>query len=515
MSCPLTWAGCPRPIDTKMNRTTTLAAFFAAVVLAFAACDPQEIPAPTPDVPDTEQQDTVTTETPDTTDVNEVPEDPVIVDDNSAFEGLKHSEFAESEEKFANPERGFYFVESVHSATEKPLQPTLMSVQRKFNRTVMYMGCYLTDYMESDVAPEFLELLRTNLQVAREGGVKIVLRFAYTDDQNSANPEPTPEWVLRHIENITPVLQEFGDIIMCFQAGFVGVWGEWYYTKHFVSNPKTPEEHALRKQVTDAMLKALPADRQIALRTPMFARMMYAKDYTDTLTLATAHNGSDRSRLSGFNDCFGASSSDQGTFSGSETREFWKKDTRYVFMGGETCAVSNYCKCEQSIKDMEDYHWTYLNSEYNGKVLNVWKNGGCFEEVERRLGYRLWMKDAFITETPAAGSDIRVALRIVNTGFSAPINPRAVELILVDGNGNKTVYDLDDVDPRYWFAGERHILDKTIQLPADASGDCVLYLNLPDPEVTIHDNPLFSIRLANDGIWDETTGYNKIAEFTL
>lgn len=493
-----------------MNKTMKFAALFAAAAFVFAACEPQTVPDP-----DQEQQDTTTTEKPDTTDVGDGPEEDVIIDDNSAFEGLSHSTFVESDEDFPNPERGFYFVKSVDSSAEKPIAKSLLQVQRRLKRTVIYMGCYLSDFMESDVSEEYLNLLRANFQVFRESGVKCVLRFAYTDDQYAKDPEPTPEWVLRHIENVTPVLQEYGDVIMCFQAGFVGVWGEWYYTKHFVSNPKTPEEHALRKQVTDAMLRALPQNRQIALRTPMFARNMYADSYTDTLTLATAHNGSDRSRLSGFNDCFGASSSDQGTFDGSATREFWKKDTRYVFMGGETCAVSNYCKCVQTLKDMEDYHWTYLNSEYNGKVHAVWQNEGCWEEIQRRLGYRLWMKDAFLSEAPTAGADLRVALRIVNVGFSAPINPRVVELILVDGSGNKTVYALDDVDPRYWFAGERHILDKTIQLPADASGKCTLYLNLPDPEETLHDNPLFSIRLANDDIWDEATGYNKIAEFSL
>ena len=78
-----------------------------------------------------------------------------------------------------------------------------------------------------------------------------------------------------------------------------------------------------------------------------------------------------------------------------------------------------------------------------------------------------------------------------------------------------SVYAQEDVDPRYWFAGEKHILDKTIKLPADASGKCTLYLNLPDPKPTLHDNPLYSIRLANDDVWEEETGYNKVAEFTL
>ena len=79
----------------------------------------------------------------------------------------------------------------------------------------------------------------------------------------------------------------------------------------------------------------------------------------------------------------------------------------------------------------------------------------------------------------------------------------------------KAIQEYMDVDPRYWFVGEAITLDRMIKIPADASGECTLYLNLPDPKVTLHDNPRFSIRLANEGVWDEETGYNKIATFTL
>jgi hypothetical protein len=183
-------------------------------------------------------------------------------------------------------------------------------------------------------------------------------------------------------------------------------------------------------------------------------------------------------------------------------------------MGGETCGLSNYCTCENSLKDMEDYHWTYMNSGYNGSVLDRWTTDGCMDEVKRRLGYRLSVADVYHS-APAAGADLQVALRIKNSGFAAPMNPRAVELVLVDGNGNKTVYELKDVNPRFWFANKTSVINQTIAIPAEAAGTCTLYLNLPDPKPTLHDNPDFSIRLANDNVWDAATGYNKILEFTL
>ena len=432
-------------------------------------------------------------------------------------EDMTTKSYKESDEVILNPERGFHVGKDFYYATASPLTKGYIKMQRKLGRTLFYTGYYLTDYMESDIAPDYLDMIRKNMAVLREHGGKCILRFAYkTDMYETGHPwDASPEWVARHIQQLKPIMQEYGDVILCLQAGFVGVWGEWAFTDHFVSGPKTPEEHALRKKVMVDLLDAMPKDRQIALRTPMFKKNMFLESYSDTLTIETAFSGSDVSRICGHNDCFGADRSDMGTFVGKLTRDFWKSETRYVLMGGETCQVSNYCLCAQSLKDMEDYHWTYLNSGYHSGVYERWKTDGCFDEVEKRLGYRLSLKEVSHTAVPQAGKDFRVVMTIRNTGFAGPANPRAVELVLVDGSDNETVYELNDLDPRYWFAGKEHVIDRTIVIPEDASGECRLYLNLPDPEPTLHDNPLFSIRLANDGIWNEDKGYNRLTTFTL
>ena len=434
-----------------------------------------------------------------------------------SYEGLSHISFTESDEIFANPERGFYKHYDFTGSKASPLSASTLKADRINGITLCYTGHYLSAFLTSDISEDFLNLVRSNMQALREGGAKCILRFAYSrdaSDNKKAKWDASPEYVQRHIKSLKPIIQEYSDVILCWQAGFVGVWGEWYYTNNFVFNPTKPEQHTLRRGVIDAMLDALPADRTVALRTPMFKKNMYSGSYTDTLTYKTAYSGSDLSRISCFNDCFGASSDDVGTFSGKNTREYWKGDSRYVLMGGETCGISDYCTCKNSIKDMEDYHWTYMNSGYNGEVLGRWEKDGCMDEVKRRLGYRLSLADAYYSEA-AAGQEMQVALRIKNSGFAAPMNPRAVELILVDGNGNKTVYELKDVDPRFWFANKTSVINQTIQVPADATGNCTLYLNLPDPKPTLHDNPDFSIRLANSDVWDSATGYNKVLEFTL
>lgn len=434
-----------------------------------------------------------------------------------SYEGLEHVSFIESDEIFPNPERGFYKHYDFTSSKATPLSVSTLKADRLKGLTLCYTGHYLTEFLTSDISENFLNLVRNNMEALREAGVKCVLRFAYSRDASDSKKskwDASPEYVHRHIKSLKPIIQEYSDVILCWQAGFVGVWGEWYYTNNFVFNPSTPEQHTLRRSVIDAMLDALPEDRTVALRTPMFKKMMYSGSYTDTLTFKTAYSGSDLSRICCFNDCFGASKDDVGTFEGSTTRTYWMGDSRYVLMGGETCGVSEYCTCEKSLKDMEDYHWTYMNSGYNGDVLSRWESSGCMDEVKRRLGYRLSLADAYYSAA-AAGKEMQVALRIKNSGFAAPMNPRAVELVLVDGNGSKTVYELKNVDPRFWFANKVSVINETIEIPADATGNCTLYLNLPDPKTTLHDNPDFSIRLANEDIWDGDTGYNKVLEFSL
>lgn len=440
--------------------------------------------------------------------------DPADENMSKEYPGLAHKTFTVTKHAFPNPERGLYAGYNFYKPEDR-LTPQYITQQRVRGITIIYTGYYLTDFMESDISQEYLDMIDANMQTLRETGAKCLLRFAYkTDMYETGHPwDASPEWVHRHIEQLKPVLQRNSDVVLCLQAGFVGVWGEWAYTDHFVQAPKTPEEYALRKEVMLALLDALPKTRQIAVRTPMFKRKMFLESYADTLTLETAYSGSDLSRICAHNDCFGADASDMGTFTEKGTREFWKKETRYVMMGGETCVMSSFCECGQSLKDMEDYHWTYLSGP--AKISDRWEADGCYDEILRRLGYRLFITDVHHTVDPEAGKAFRLVIEMRNRGFAAPMNPRDVELILVDGNGKKTVYELDDVDPRYWFAGEDMTLDREVTLPKDAAGRCSMYLNLPDPEPALHDHPWFSIRLANAGIWEDKTGYNRILEFDL
>lgn len=405
-----------------------------------------------------------------------------------------------------NPERGYYYPVDFTSGSSA-LKASAVKAQRLEGRTLFYLGFYLTDFMKGDISKTYLDKIQSSLDAIREGGAKCILRFAYKSSESNKPWDPSVDIVLRHVEQLKPILQKNEDVIFVLQAGFVGVWGEWYYTQNFIMNPSSDADYLPRRQLTDALLDALPASRQIQLRTPQFKMRMFGLTVKDTLTAKTAHNGTPVSRLAGHNDCFGAAADDWGTFDNeSRDRDFWKADTRYTIMGGETCNVSDYCTCQASLKDMEDYHWTFLNSGYHGDVISRWKTQGCGDEINLRLGYRLVLKESYRNENPVAGEEFSIALKIENKGFAAPQNPRNAILVFVAEDGTKSEFRMG-VDPRTWHPGES-IVRCRFALPAEKG---TLYLNLSDP--LLPDRPEYSIALANEGVFDSKTGYNKL--FTL
>ena len=439
------------------------------------------------------------------------------------FKGLDKVDYASTDEIFPNPERGFYSPVYIHGATPRPISQAALDSNRKLGCSLFLLEFHLTEFVNTDITDEYLQLIRRDFELLRSSGAKCILRFAYSDGfaEEDKPWDATEEWVLRHIAQLKPLFQEYYDVIMVLQAGFIGSWGEWYYTENFGARSK--EDYDARKRVVDALLDALPECRQIALRIPAYKMKMYGYSAADTLTRAEAHKTTPKARLGGHNDCYLADANDTGTFTGQSTKDYWAAESAYTIMGGETCGTSAYAHCGKKdgypnahgvVTDMAIYHFTYVNIAYHQSVIQWWKKEGCFDELKRRLGYRYSLKSAGFTEKPTAGSPMRVVMKIRNEGFAPVQNPRDAELVLTDANGRVLENWPLESDPRYWMPGTT-VVDQTIELPQRVSGTVKLYLNLPDPCSTLHNDPRYSIRLANEKVWDEATGYNLLKSFKL
>ena len=438
------------------------------------------------------------------------------------YPGMDKVQYKQTDEFIANPERGFYTGYSCESSDEAPLSKYALQLARSEKRTLMMAEFWLKEFFTSDISEEYLQIVRKTLQAFRDGGCKCILRFGYSNiihDLNNPDADrpfdASEEQVLRHIAQLKPILEEYADVIYVLQAGFIGCWGEWHYTDNFIQSPQNTEDYLPRKRVTEALLDALPSSRQIELRTPAFKMKMYGWGIADTLTKAEAHQPTVKARLAGHNDCFLANSSDQGTYNSPVDKEYWRAETKYTIMGGETCAMSNFCKCDNAVNEMKLQHFSYVHIGYEPSVIRLWRNNGCYDDMRRNLGYRFVLTEAFFDKSASAGQDYHMIIKIQNNGYAPVMNPRDAELVLTDESCKVlATYPLES-DPRFWMSGETQVLDRNIKLPDNASGKLNLYLNLPDHCTSLRNNPLYSIAMANEDVWDEATGYNLLYSFKI
>ena len=438
--------------------------------------------------------------------------------------------FTETNEQMANPERGLY-VQTYYTTANLEDTVALQTVisNRERSQITLYLhSYYLADtvtgcpsYIESDIDPVFLERFDRNMRTLREGGAKAILRFSYKYTRSIFKQpwDATPEWAMKHIAQLEPYFQKNADVIYCVQAGFIGVWGEWFYTTSYPSDPVKDEGYETRWPVAERLLQAVPADRQVCFRQPQF-KIRYLRTHgmeVAPLTASEAYQPTIKARWAGHNDCFVSSENDVGTYQDDNGgREFWAEDTKYTLMGGETCKQCEYSNGANAVKEMEKYHWSYLCNSYHPDILADWVSDGHYQEIKRRLGYRLALDRAVLTENPVAGQKFDAFFVLHNSGFAAPVNKRDVELIFVSvSNPNEKYVYPQQEDPRFWMPDNTLTFSLPCTLDKAMHGQYKLYLNLPDPYPSLHDDPRYSIRLANENVWEEETGYNYIADITV
>lgn len=415
-----------------------------------------------------------------------------------------------SSEHFHNPERGYYQQVDCSSG---PLDATRLRSYRAVRHQSLIMCAFiLSDALEGPIGQPTLALLQHQMDAVRQAGMKLVLRFAYNYSDN--RQDASPDVLLAHLEQLRPYLERNSDVIAVLQAGFIGSWGEWATSLHYGSGALDEDNWRDRKLVFDRLLDVLPANRMVQLRTPDFK---YRLAGAGALSREDAFQGTARARAGHHNDCFLASDNDWGTYRPMSPagQAYLESDTSYVVMGGETCHYNPpRSDCDSALREMARFHWSYLNSQYHGEVLDAWRGQGCDAEVERRLGYRISLRDGVFARTAAPGGLLPILLTLQNEGWAAPFNPRAVELVLRNREDGAVHRLAINAEPRLWLPGRDIVLRQAVTLPWSLPpGEYALLLNLPDPAPSLQARSEYAIRLANDAIWEPGTGYHRLGAY--
>lgn len=409
--------------------------------------------------------------------------------------------YQSTDEIFINPERGFYNQLDTQGAGS-PLTLSQLTTIRNQGKSIIHRMYYLKSFRSSALNSVILNMITNDLSLVRQAGLKCVLRFAYSESIGEA--DAPLNIILNHIDQIKPILQQNSDVILLMQAGFIGAWGEWHSSTNGLDTVTN------RRTVLFKLLDALPSDRMVEVRTPHFKQEIF--ETLNPLTVDSAFRETYYSRTGHHNDCFLAAWDDWGTYSDTTVdKQYLSEDCLFVPMGGETCNPSEFSGCGNSIYQMRRLHWSYLNSGYHPSVLNGWVTNGCMNDIKRNLGYRFRLIDGNFTDQVKPGNGINIGISLINIGNASLFNPRNAELILTNiSSGEKYFCKLPD-DPRFWKPDSIINLSYLIGIKNNqATGTYKLSLNLPDPEISLHDRKEYSIRFANLDIWDPATGYNDL-----
>ena len=401
-------------------------------------------------------------------------------------------------EDFSNPERGFYTAVNL-------FEPESLDRAAERGFSLGHALVLLTQFREKPISDEFLINLENGLEHIQSTGLKIILRFSYSDtiDAEDANLET----VLQHMQQLKPLLEKYKAVITIQQAGFVGAWGEWHHSSNNLLENK--------KDILERLLSIVPADRMVALRNPKDIESFYPK----VLTKAQAFGASFQARTSLHNDCLLSNKHDSGTYfppdKYEDLRSYSKALSKFTATGGETCASTpeeQRTDCPTSLKELKAFHWDYLNKDYYPEAIERWRNEGCLENISKHLGYRLEITKLNTIKKVKHGKLFSVKLSLKNNGFGKVYNPRNIELVLVNKESNSESRFRPSLtkDTRLILplAGETSTVKFLINSSKLEPGNYSLYLNLSDP--LLPDKPAYSIRLANKNIWNKLTGYNNL-----
>jgi hypothetical protein len=401
-----------------------------------------------------------------------------------------------------NPERGFYHHTETHSSNYDFLSASSLSNMRNNEKISLILRVfYLEAYVNGPIAASYLSKVQTDFDAIRASGVKTIIRFAYSDNNQNANPKDAPkDVVLGHIQQLKSVIYANRDVINSLQVGFVGVYGEWYYSENYGTTNLTNQNLLDRQEILLSVLENFGWDIQIQVRTPKIKQNIFG---STPITESQAYNLTVlKTRVGHYNDCFLADANDTGTFNNDAERTYLENDARYTVNGGETCQTSTYTTCSNALDKMNKYSFDFLNTDYYPDVVTGWKNGGCFDEMKKRLGYRLEMISSTLTPTS-------VTVNIRNTGFGHLANERRSYIVYRNvANGNEISLQIDG-DARLWIKGATHTITQVI--PLLPVGTYHLYLNLPDIYWDVMGlDERYSVRMANLNTWEAATGYNDL-----
>lgn len=411
---------------------------------------------------------------------------------------VQENKFHHSARALINPERGFYHMHGFM------IEDTDMDFEYEAgwrychdkDTSLTLIQVNLLQYREGPISEKGLENIDAMFAALHDTDKRLIVRFLYDWDGKGQKSEPAElSVILGHMEQLGPILQKYEQDIFTLQGLFIGNWGEMNG-----SNYHTPENLQL---LATKLSQVTGPETFLSVRMPMQWRMITGTAQPEEVE---AFDASLPARLGLFNDGMLGSFSDYGTY-GDHTREedgdftYWNREEELTFQkllcekvpqGGEVIVDNSYNDLDNAIQDLRQMHVTYLNGEFDEKVLNKWENtvyhGEALYEgmdgksyIERHLGYRIFIGESLLTYD-CKEDQLNCHILLQNEGFAPPYFSKNLGLWLCREDGSREYLPLDaDLRKIGSNAQGELVLEKTIPLEGEAEGSMELYLQITDP----------------------------------
>ena len=361
----------------------------------------------------------------------------------------------------ANYDRGFYTPQVLHikpsggKPIEKPYSKLLhLRAEISEFSSRAWLGIDTTGGKKDttwgknqDLTEDALNVLQTTFDNIRAFGGHVIVRICYDPWYNGrSNVTPEHKWVLRHVEQLAPVLSKNIDVIVALEMGMHGAYGEMH--------SDTSITYDRVAEATNLMLRNTPPELKILTRTGYYSAKVLGFDnwgvdfHIDGEKFAeiAKAKGDTMYRVGMFNDGYLGTQYDYGTWGadcktsicreeGVAWLEKYGVNTPY---GGEALTTANGYQVINTPEFLayEGFrtHTSYLNIQWNNTLIDSWKKSHFkgkdfeydgtkidsltgFKYINDHLGYRYVLRESWITDTIGADGIFRAKLRIQNVGF--------------------------------------------------------------------------------------------------
>jgi len=406
----------------------------------------------------------------------------------------------ESNAIITNPSRGFYVqfdssnLDGLNELNDKGV-------------SLVFLAYDLNKFVDSEISIKKLDELSYAFSTIKAYGLKVIFRAAYgfKDPMDFSDPKSI-EIIKTHISQLSPILNEYQDVLLTVQAGFLGPWGEWHHSNLGLDDGK-PTAQVLNDLLI-ALSEAVPHPVSIAVRRPSYIRLINP----DLVNL---------SRIAFHNDALLSTDTDMGTYDlnhyqRNEELDYIFDQTTGVANGGEMPNLSIYTEPSLALKELSKLKLTYLNLNYNKSVLDFWSStlydGKPFLDiVKQKLGYRLFIQTLVLPTHFKSSQKVEIKLTLMNSGFSEMALLYRAELIIGNSTEIYKVIPFENVNLQEIKPGEPYSISILLDV-SDLSKQFMLGLRIVENTIINVSDERTLVRLANDEI-SNINGINYFATY--